>query len=450
MAKKKAQTASIEQPEANKVYLGHVLDVLRSWPDGFIDCVFTSPPYWGLRSYGTPPQIWDGDPDCKHEWSETSRHPKMDTRSPEEKAKNGATVGNNIKTAKHAPVDQGRFCLKCEAWLGELGLEPSFRDYIRHLIQIFAEIKRVLKPSGTCFVNLGDSYNNNASQTSRGRAGFGNDKCGNYNRMDRTIPYKSLINIPHRFAIAMTDELGFCLRNDLIWWKRSAMPYSGVDRWTVDFEDIFFFVKEGVGYYFEQQLERAKSDYKKRNTGNSTKEQNVSVPYARAGNPYGDMRNARTVLDINTEGTEMEHYASYPTRLVEKGVTAGCPYAICDKCGQPWKLVYEKTETNYASGSGQSGNLIEGKAQDKNDMIREDNDIRKGPVVSYAPAKEFRCECDAPTTPGIVLDPFMGTGTTALIAIKLGRRYLGIELQEEYHKGLTERLAIEESKGRLF
>lgn len=439
------KTPANRYPEINKVYHGNCLDILRSWPDNFIDCVVTSPPYYGLRSYGTPPQIWDGHSECRHKWTKALKHPKMDNRTPEQKANQGATVGNNTKTAKFTPVDQGQHCEKCHAWKGELGLEPSFRDYIRHLIQIFTEVYRVLKPTGTCFVNLGDSYNNNSSKTDVGRAGFANDKSGNFNRLDSTIPYKSLMNIPHRFAIAMTDEIGFAERNGLIWWKRSAMPFSGDDRWTVETEDIFFFVKKGVGYYFEQQLEPAEGKAGKRKTDLSTAEHNVAVPYARAGNPHGNKRNARSILDVNTEKTDVEHYASYPTRLVEIPITAGCPYAICNKCDLPKRTVYEKT-VSHESGSGRSGNLIEGKKQDANDMIRENNDIRLGPVVDYRPAAEIVCKCGDEFHPGLVLDPFSGTGTTQAVAIRLRRNFIGIELQDEYHKITSERLEKELEK----
>lgn len=241
---------------------------------------------------------------------------------------------------------------------------------------------------------------------------------------------------------------GWIHRNELIWHKRDAMPSSATDRWSVDFECIDFFTKTGT-YYFEQQFEKAKGTYRKRNTENSTKEHNVSVPYARAGNPHGDMRNARTVLDITTEGTETEHYASYPTRLVEIGITAGCPYAICDKCNKPKEKIFTKTKTNQ-SGSGQSGNLIDGKQQDANDQIRENNDLRLEPVVDYQYAGEKACKCGVDFHPGIVFDPFSGTGTTQLVAIKLDRSYLGVELQETYHADLCERLRREELKGRLW
>lgn len=157
MTKQMAENTIIEQPEANKVYLGHTLDLLRSWPDNFIDCVVTSPPYYGLRNYHTPHQIWDAVDGCKHKWGKIIKA-QNDNRDPETKAAQGGQVGNNIKTADHSKINHGAFCSECNAWKGELGHEPDFRDFIRHLIQIFREIHRCLKPTGTVWVNLGDCY----------------------------------------------------------------------------------------------------------------------------------------------------------------------------------------------------------------------------------------------------------------------------------------------------
>lgn len=158
-----------------RVLIGNCAEILKTLPSESIDCVVTSPPYWGLRDYKTEPVEWP------------------------------------------------------DGWRGQLGLEPTPQLYIQHLVGIFDEVKRVLKDTGTCWVNLGDTY-------------------GGTTKTD-----KSLAQIPSRFAIAMTDA-GWILRNEIIWWKRNCMPSSVKDRFTVDFEKLFFFVKSKK-YYFEQQLE---------------------------------------------------------------------------------------------------------------------------------------------------------------------------------------------------
>lgn len=146
------------------------------------------------------------------------------------------------------------YCLHCNAWRGSLGLEPDYKLYLSHLRQIFSEVKRVLKRTGTLWVNLGDSYSGSGK-------GIGGDrtKCKEVYTDDDIaksdwklidIPAKSLIGIPERFAIMMTDELGWIRRNTLIWHKPNCMPSSTNDRFTVDFEPIYFFVKSTDTQYW--------------------------------------------------------------------------------------------------------------------------------------------------------------------------------------------------------
>ena len=145
-------------------YRGEALSVLRRLPSESVHLIVTSPPYWGLRSYGTDPIVWDGGKDCEHQFgTEKIIHHKPSRRT------------SQISLAAREGQDsldrqsQGSFCSKCRAWKGELGLEPNFNLYIQHLIQIFAEIKRVLKLAGTCWVNLGDSYNGSGGSHKEGK-----------------------------------------------------------------------------------------------------------------------------------------------------------------------------------------------------------------------------------------------------------------------------------------
>ncbi len=187
--------------------------------------------------------------ECCHEWGCEF---KGDTRE--------CYVGDNAprwahnphpdgKIPKHIKVSQGQFCSLCGAWRGSLGLEPDYRLYIAHLIQIFNEVYRVLKKTGTCWVNVGDTY---------GGMKQGNDDLKNPNVNTKSFKKsagqsKSLIQIPERFSIAMTDA-GWIKRNTVIWHKPNCMPSSAKDRFTVDFEYVYFFVKNKK-YYFEQQFE---------------------------------------------------------------------------------------------------------------------------------------------------------------------------------------------------
>lgn len=219
-----------------------------------------------MRSYKTTPQIWDGDPHCEHEWNEYIEKPKGGLGSVH--ANVGANKNDEANRRDKPTITN--FCSKCNAWKGELGLEPDFQMYISHLIQIFAEVKRVLRKDGCCFINLGDTYFG---------SGIGQDKSmsnGKYvlenfkniadalNCRDTSFDYKQkcLCLIPQRFAIEMVNR-GWILRNFLIWKKENAMPCSASDRFTIDYEPILFFVKN-KDYYFEQQFEPHKLDSIKR------------------------------------------------------------------------------------------------------------------------------------------------------------------------------------------
>lgn len=176
----------------NTIIQGNTLEVLKNIPDNSINMVITSPPYWGLRCYNTNPQVWDGDENCDHEWDTKIIRKRTD----------GDVPGKNSLIAKYRPNDIvnrpdiiSNTCIKCGAWKGELGSEPTYEMYINHLMQIFDEVKRILKDDGTCWVNLGDSYARS-------------NHCG--------IKPKSLVGIPDRFKIAMIDR-GWICRNDIIW-----------------------------------------------------------------------------------------------------------------------------------------------------------------------------------------------------------------------------------------
>lgn len=377
--------------ELNQIYNESCLDTLAKMPDAFLDCVVTSPPYYGLRSYQTEPQIW-GNKDCDHVWGDEIANPKKDTRTAEVKASQGATVGTNVASQHWAQGNMGNFCQLCNAWRGELGLEPTFQLYIQHLIDIFREVHRVLKPTGTVWVNLGDSYSGSgkgigSKDGSHGKSVFTDDHIQKTDWTQISVKPKSLMNIPHRFAIAMTDELGFIQRNDIIWHKPACMPSSAKDRFTVDFENIFFFTKSPK-YWFEQQLEPIGSwAYKDPRLNDPSLKDNrpdkgfPGMPSRSGGCAISvnlDGRNMRTMWTVNFEPSGDEHYASYPTKLVEIPIKAGCP------------------------------------------------------------------------SDGIVYDPFGGTATTALVAHKLGRNWICSELQPKYADIANKRLEPYLNQSRLF
>ncbi len=367
---------SIERMK-NKILLGDALAKLKELPDKSVDCVVTSPPYWNLRNYGVRLSIWDGRPGCKHDWNSFARD-----------GRGGGTnsVKVQIKGSNNfQPVEatEQAFCTKCLAWRGCLGLEPTFGLFIEHLVDIFDEIKRVLKQTGSAWVVLGDTYSTQGGQnrdTMKVYSGYKSIRLENKMMgvplvKSKELPGKSLCQIPSRFAIKMNDR-GWILRNELIWFKPNCMPSSATDRFTVDFEKVYFFVKS-KNYYFEQQFE-AYAEPLNRWGGEKLKAQGLSKWDHGTGqetyrernmrpNPLG--RNKRCVWEIPTKPFSGAHFAVYPEVLAEVPIKAGCP---------------------------------------------------KG---------------------GIVLDPFMGSGTTAVVARKLGRNFIGIELNQKYISLAEKRLA---------
>jgi len=234
-----------------QVLIGNCAEILKTLPSESVDCVVTSPPYWGLRDYKTEPVEWP------------------------------------------------------DGWVGQLGLEPTPQLYIQHLVGIFDEIKRVLKKTGTCWVNLGDTYGGT------------------------TKTAKSLAQIPSRFAIAMTDS-GWILRNEIIWHKPNCLPSSVKDRFTVDFEKLFFFVKS-KRYYFEQQLEVATEPIGRAVKLGAKTLGGDAVLGSPANRPdrkpfiNNGRRNKRTVWSITTRPYKGAHFAVFPPELVETPIKAGCP-----------------------------------------------------------------------------------------------------------------------------
>lgn len=311
----------------NKIFQGDALEVLKTLPDESVDCVVTSPPYWALRDYGIE---------------------------------------------------------------GQLGLEPTFQEYITKLCNIFDEVKRVLKKEGTCWVNIGDTYYGSLKGAGCNNSGKQGIDMSNYpvGAMHNTgeLSEKSLCNIPARFSIEMQNR-GWILRNEIIWYKPNCMPCSVKDRFTVDFEKVFFFVKNKK-YWFETQREPHNPDSIKRacraRTSNKLKEGKFAISYTGENTSYEDMeerfnagelravhkdgRNKRCVWEVTLHPFSGAHFATYPEKLIEPMIKAGCP---------------------------------EG---------------------------------------GIVLDMFFGAGTTGLVALKQNKKFIGIELNPKYIKIAEERI----------
>jgi len=267
---------------------------------------------------------------------------------------------------------------------------------------------------------------------------------------------KSLVQIPSRFAIEMTNR-GWILRNELIWHKPSCMPASVTDRFTVDFEKLFFFTKNKK-YYFKQQFEpitessRKRAEYGWDGThapGRSCNPEKGVKMGERWANPKG--RNKRTVWSINTASFKGAHFAVYPPELIESPIDAGCPLYVCTKCEKPREVILESLP-NPKGISGRAGKPMVSKdgVVDNNDGTRLESGHNPTQFTNSKFVGYTDCGCGEDFVPGVVLDPFFGSGTTAEVAMKQDKNWVGIELNDDYTKISDKRLkpTMVESKTR--
>jgi len=422
----------------NRIHQGHVLDVLRQWDPEQIDICFTSPPYYGLRNYKTNPQIWGGDLQCDHEWIKGIKE-GIDG------GKNSAKLQARKDVVNFQIVEdtEYQYCAKCNAWKGELGQEPTPDLFVDHLVMVFQEVRRVLRKYGTIWVNLGDSWNGAGSTGDQ----FGNvdeDNKDNFSqgRSLKTIPKKSLIGIPFRFALKMIDN-GFILRNTIIWQKPNQMPQSARDRFTNDFEYIFLFAKENK-YYFKQQFDNGKIPKTFKYTGNTVKpttdpliqdpsevKRQILQRKAKEFEKTGQItRNARCVWPINHASYKEAHFATFPLELLKRPLLAGCPDAVCSQCKTPKQLIYDTIPVQTRPGTDSKD--VDG--------VFGNGPQRKMPM--HIGTHYEQCNCNAPFIPGIVLDPFFGSGTTGLAALLQGKNFVGIDLNPDYIEMAKKRLDL--------
>ena len=419
------------ETDSGKLYAGDVSDVLDTLPEKSVNMCITSPPYWALRDYGTA--TWKGgDENCDHQIGRNTR----------------GGLSNNQKGNKGSfgdeSVKNGECCPKCGAKRidKQLGLEPTFDEYINRLCDIFDGVKRVLRDDGTCWVNIGDTYWGSGAGTQY------EPKTENAKEV-YTIPYyshkntqrnkdanyksKCLVQIPHRFAIEMTNR-GWILRNTIIWHKPNCMPSSIKDRFTVDFEYMFFFSKKKK-YYFEQQFDNLKHPEAKGMKFGGDKAKGYGNPIY-SGNKYNANnltgRNKRTVWTIPTKPFSEAHFAVFPEELITTPIKAGCPQEVCKKCGKPKELVKVDTGKrrkveNYTGEA--TKDYDNAKAQNPSDTKRR---ILESQRIIYETKLEKQCDCNAGFEKGTVLDIFMGAGTTGLVAEKMNRNWVGIDLNKEY------------------
>lgn len=444
-------------------------------------CV-TSPPYWGPRDYDTDPVMYGGDPNCNHEWEECI--------SPGRKGGNNS-IKLKVKGSENYQEVESRIfhtCKLCSAWKGEMGRQPDYRNYIRDLCDIFDEVKRVIKDEGSLWVNIGDSMSGSGGKGNQYRGK--SKEMNHYSAMKTDLPNKTFIMIPERFALEMISR-GWILRQKIIWHKPNGFPHPVTDRCTINYEMFYHFVKK-TKYYYNQQfdpIESVSPNLKKSSKSFGGTKFSESVGGVYSGNEYDeeDMifgKNKRMVWKITTSQSKDKHFAVYPRELIRTPIKATCPESICDKCGhakQFFKEVIEKGSYTYKSLSAKHSedltkmynDFMRIDYTDHKDIDSEHFDliVKNGEIdlqkfgsyiekitgiceastvkrrIQESVSSKYnygwtKCDCNDKYHPGTVLDPFMGSGTTAIEALSQKKNFIGIELNKEYAKIAAKRIKL--------
>lgn len=281
----------------NQVLLGDALDRLRELPSEVFQTCVTSPPYWGQRDYGTR-RWFDETIDCVHDMQieHGPHHPGQVEQTKWKKAE-AAGKGQTALTST---------CSKCGAWYGQLGLEPTPFTYVKHIVEIFREVRRVLRSDGTLWLNLGDSYAGGRHEGHK---------------------VKDLIGVPWLVAVALQRD-GWWLRSDIIWHKPNVMPESVKDRPTRAHEYVFLLTKSANYFYDKDAILEPPSQW----------------PLDAELDP-SQARNRRSVWSIRTHPYKGAHFAVFPPELPKLCIKAGASeFGCCSKCLKPWV----KTESSWA------------------------------------------------------------------------------------------------------
>lgn len=459
---------------STKLYQGDVIDVLNSMPARSVHCIVTSPPYWNLRDYGTG--MWKGgDKNCDHLPSEKWIHDNH-------LATATINVGHNtVRAAAIAIWTRGGVCRRCGArridrqigtekladclgWArGKNCAEDDWGQgcYVCRMVLVCRALHRVLRDDGTFWLNIGDYYS------------------------------KGLTGVPWRVALALQAD-GWILRQDLIWAKPSPMPESMTNRCTKAHEYVFLFVKRS-GYFYDAEAIKEPSTSKPHAMKNRKR---PKAGYGGANNIGDPDRvveyktaNKRSVWFISPEAYSGAHFATFPTKLVEPCILAGTSKrGCCAECGAPWRRVVEKRQLkrdrpneyvkcsprvfrddshlkHKATGHGgvtstlsnrlnTCANTVDGveaktvgweptceccgkqlkkRIAEKVEIVDQDGNVEVREVKRTIKVYKSKLPLNMhEVVPCVILDPFVGSGTSCYTAIMHSRRSIGIDLSEKY------------------
>jgi site-specific DNA-methyltransferase (adenine-specific) len=338
----------------NTILVGDATDQLRALPPDSVDCVITSPPFYMLRNYGA---------------------------------------------------------------VGQIGLEETVHEWVERLRAVMVEVARVLVPTGSAWIDLGDSYSRHPRY---GAAA------------------KGLLLAPERLLLALSDD-GWIVRNKVIWAKANPMPASVGDRLTCSYDSVYFLTRQPK-YLFDLDAIRVPHTSAHGHPGREVPNRrpdwagplagsNSGLHRARPEGTPGHLlgKNPSDVWRLPTASYRGAHFATFPEVLVERPLLATCPLKVCTACRSPWKR---------SPGLA----VVQGHRR----PAGRDRHVRRYPGnwrTLHRPGPiRSGCDCGAPTRPGLVLDPFFGTGTVGVVAERHNRDWLGIELNPEYVQLAQQRL----------
>ena len=406
------------------ILTGDCIETLRQIPAGSVHCCITSPPYWGLRSYGIPPSAW----------------PEI----------------TFIPVAGLPPLTiPAQECV--------LGEESEPWAFVGHLVHVFRLVRSALREDGTLWLNLGDSYNAQPGQrkatdaagekqnTNVGAVGIGS-------RAVESLKPKDLVGIPERAAFALQAD-GWYWRSKSPWIKRNPMPESSTDRPSSAVEHLMLFAKSQRYYYDAEAVKVASAEPdRQRNdrigganghtvrhseggmmNGGSTRSRRNSDAFFASWQGLLDEGDGPLAFVVNPKGYEGAHFATFPPKLVEPCIRAGTSArGCCPKCGAPWERVVDKNskqEQKEWSGSGRKNGCIAGGGHEG----------RTGQWTAETNTTGWQPGCKCPASdpvPCRVLDPFGGSGTTGKVALELARHAILCELNPEYTKLIEQRTEV--------
>jgi len=400
-----------------KILQGNCIDKIKELEDNSIDCVVSSPPYFGLRDYG---------------------------------------------------VDE------------QFGLERNYKDYLANTVKVFETFKPKLKDTATIWWNVGDSYHRTGSDQPIQKGLLNKENINNRYGWDKKhkeknldFKPKDLMMIPNRVAIALQDA-GWYIRSEIIWHKPNPMPESVRDRPTSCHEKIWLITKNKKYYYDADAIKepitdttairllqknidnqkgssRANGGMKSNGNMKAMGRKNFDKNMGGSGTSFVDhsgykkadgtyminpTRNIRNVWSVTTKPFKGSHFATFPKDLIEPCIKAGCPKKVCVKCGKPQvKEFYRKEKYNPGYGNQHTPKGTHKKIGGVYQKWLEENP----PKITIKPS----CNCNAGFTSGVVLDPFGGSGTTGIVSALNNRNAILIELNPEYIKIAEDRIEKE-------